>query len=147
MAWRAPRGFWAYLILQVPDILLAGLILLLLHWWMALSLGWVLGLFALWVVKDFSMYFLLRSVFTPPRTGPETLVGARAVAREPLAPTGHVLLFGETWRAESLQPHNGGGREPDPHRHDAAGRGGVAGDPAGGPASLRAGLRVSGAGH
>lgn len=106
MAWRAPRGFWAYLVLQVPDILLAGLILLLIHWWMALSLGWILGLFALWVVKDFAMYFLLRSVFTPPRTGPETLVGARAVSRELLAPTGHVLLFGETWRAESLQPHN-----------------------------------------
>ena len=104
MAWRAPRGFWAYLILQVPDILLAGLVLLLLHKWMALSSAWVLSLFALWVVKDFAMYFLLRSVFTPPRTGPETLVGARAVSRELLAPTGHVLLFGETWRAESLQP-------------------------------------------
>src|SRR3989338_7901487 len=72
---------------------------------MALSLGWILGLFALWVVKDFAMYFLLRSVFTPPRTGPETLVGARAVSRELLAPTGHVLLFGETWRAERLRPN------------------------------------------
>ncbi|MEK6716753.1 MAG: NfeD family protein [candidate division NC10 bacterium] len=106
MAWRAPRGFWAYLVLQVPDILLAGLILLLIHWWMALSLGWILGLFALWVVKDFAMYSLLRDVLRPSRTGPETLVGARAVAREPLAPTGHVLLFGETWRAENLQLHN-----------------------------------------
>jgi membrane protein implicated in regulation of membrane protease activity len=106
VAWRAPRGFWAYLILQVPDILLAGLVLLLLHKWMALSSAWGLGLFALWVVKDFAMYFLLQGAFRPPLTGPETLVGARAVAMEPLAPTGHVLLFGETWRAESLRPHN-----------------------------------------
>jgi membrane protein implicated in regulation of membrane protease activity len=82
------------------------LILLLLHWWIALSLGWILGLFALWVAKEIAMYSLLRDVLRPSRTGPETLVGARAVAREPLAPTGHVLLFGETWRAESLQPHN-----------------------------------------
>lgn len=106
MAWRRPRGFWAYLILQIPDMLLAGLILLLLHWWVALSLGWVLALFALWAVKDFAMYFFLRSVFTPPRTGPETLVGARAIVQEPLAPGGQVRVGGELWRAESLQPRN-----------------------------------------
>lgn len=106
MAWRVPRGFWAYLILQIPDILLAGLVLLLVHRWAGLPSGWAIGLFVLWVAKDLAMYFLVRDVFAPPRTGPETLVGARAVAKEPLAPVGHVLLFGETWRAESLQPHN-----------------------------------------
>lgn len=106
MAWRAPRGMWAYLVLQLPDLFLAGLVLLLLYWWMDLSPGWILALFTLWVVKDVAMYFLLRDVFTPSRTGPETLIGARAVAREPLAPTGQILLFGETWRAESLVPQN-----------------------------------------
>ncbi|MBI2001511.1 MAG: NfeD family protein [candidate division NC10 bacterium] len=36
---------------------------------------------------------------------PETLLGARAVAQERLAPGGYVLLGGERWRAESLRPH------------------------------------------
>lgn len=104
MVWRLPGGFWAYLILQVPDILLAGLVLLLLHWWRVLSLEWVLGLSALWVAKDLAMYFLLRDVFAPPRTGPETLVGTRVVAQELLAPRGHVRLRGELWRAQTLRP-------------------------------------------
>jgi membrane protein implicated in regulation of membrane protease activity len=105
MTRRIPREFWAYLVLQAPDILLAGLILLLLHWWMALSSAWVLGLLALWVVKDLAMYFLLRDIFTPPRTGPESLLGARAIVQEPLAPGGQVRVGGELWRAESEQPH------------------------------------------
>lgn len=104
MAWQLPRAFWAYLILQVPDILLAGLVLLLAHRWVGLSSGWAIGLFALWVAKDVGTYFLLRDAFTPPRTGPETLVGARAVVTEPLAPEGQVRVGAEHWRAESLRP-------------------------------------------
>jgi len=105
MTRRIPREFWAYLVLQAPDILLAGLILLLLHWWMALSPAWVLGLLALWVVKEIATYSLLRDVFRPSRTGPETLLGARAIVQEPLAPRGQVRVGGELWRAESEQPH------------------------------------------
>jgi membrane protein implicated in regulation of membrane protease activity len=104
VAWRVPRGFWAYLLLQIPDILLAGLILLLLHWWVGLSLEWALGLFALWVLTNLAMYPLLRDVFAPPRFGPETLIAARTLAREPLAPRGYILLRGELWRAETLRP-------------------------------------------
>jgi membrane protein implicated in regulation of membrane protease activity len=102
---RGRRGFFQYLVLQVPDILLAGLVLLLLHRWVGLSLGWAIGLFALWVLKDLVLIRWLRDIFAPPRTGPETLVGARATAQEPLAPAGYVLIRGEIWRAESLRPH------------------------------------------
>lgn len=63
----------------------------------------MVGLFALWVLKDMAVYLLLRDVFAPSRTGPESLPGARAIAKEPLAPVGHVVLAGETWRAESLR--------------------------------------------
>ncbi|MEK7220119.1 MAG: NfeD family protein [candidate division NC10 bacterium] len=102
---RNAQGFGAYLVLQVPGILLAGLILLLLHRWAGLPSGWAIGLFVLWVLKDLAMLPLLRDVFAPLHTGPETLLGARAVAQERLAPGGYVLLSGERWRAESLRPH------------------------------------------
>lgn len=35
--------------------------------------------------------------------GPESLVGARVIAREQLAPDGYVMLGTELWRAESLR--------------------------------------------
>jgi membrane protein implicated in regulation of membrane protease activity len=99
------RGFWTYVLLQVPDVLLAGLILLLLHRWAGLPSAWAVGLFALWVLKDLGMYFLLRDVFMPSRLGAESLVGARAVVKEPLAPRGFVMLGGELWSAESRRSH------------------------------------------
>ena len=108
MTWYAPRGFWPYLLVQVPDILLAGIVLLLLQAWAGLPRRWVVGLFALWIIKEVAMYPLLRDAFAPPRTGPDTIVGARGVATEPLAPGGYVRLGGELWAAECLPPHGAG---------------------------------------
>ena len=104
MAWRVPRIFWEYLLLQVPDLALAGTILWLLQWWGKLSPTWAVGLFCLWLAKDLAMFVCMRDVFAPPQTGPEALVGTRGVAKERLAPTGPVLLGGERWRAETLLP-------------------------------------------
>lgn len=105
MARPKARAFWGYLLLQVPDILLAGLILLLLHRLAGLPPWGAIGLFAVWVIKDLALYWPLRDAFAPPRTGPESLIGARAVAQEPLAPAGFVKLGGELWRAEAVRPH------------------------------------------
>ena len=101
---RIPNGQGASLVLQAPNILLVGIILWLLHRWADLPLGWTLALFGLWLLMDLAMLILLRDVPVPPRAGPETLEGARAVVREPLAPRGHVRIGGEIWQAESLQP-------------------------------------------
>ena len=104
MSRRAPGVFWAYLLLQLPDILLAGLILFVLHRWAGLPYGWAVGAFVVWVVKDIAMYPLVRSAFAPARTGAEAFIGARAVVADALAPLGYVRLDGELWRAESLRP-------------------------------------------
>ena len=104
MGWRAPRIFWEYLLLQLPDVFLAGVVLWLLLRWGILSWSWAVGLFGLWVVKDLAMFFCLRNAFGPTRTGIEALVGVQGVARERLSPRGHVLLQGELWWAETVQP-------------------------------------------
>lgn len=96
--------FWAYLLLQLPDVLLAGVLLIVLHRWAAISVEWAVGVFAVWVVKDIAMYPLVRSAFAPSRTGPEAFIGARGVAEDALAPVGYVKFNGELWRAESLRP-------------------------------------------
>lgn len=97
--------FWTYLILQLPGVLLAGVILLLLYRWGVLPLAWAIGLFVAWAAKDLAFYPLVKDAFAPTRTGPESLLGARAVAQEPLAPAGFVKLGGELWRAEAVRPY------------------------------------------
>jgi membrane protein implicated in regulation of membrane protease activity len=104
MSGRAPGAFRAYLVLQVPDILVAGLILYALHRWAGLPYGWAVGTFVVWIVKDIAMYPVVRGVFAPARTGAEAFIGARGVVMDAIAPLGYVRLDGELWRAESVQP-------------------------------------------
>lgn len=105
MSRRTPGVFLAYVLLQVPDTVLAGLILYALHRWAGLPYAWAVGAFAVWIVKDIAMYPLVRGVFGPARTGAEAFIGARGIVADALAPLGYVRLDGELWRAESLQPH------------------------------------------
>jgi membrane protein implicated in regulation of membrane protease activity len=102
----APGGFSGYMLLQVPDILLAGLVLTLLNHWGYVSGGWAIGLFAGWIVKDVAMYPVLRQAFVRTRTGPEAYIGAHGVVTDSLAPVGYVRLDGELWRAQVLRPES-----------------------------------------
>jgi len=102
--WRR-RVFWVYVLLQIPDIVLAGLILWLLHEWTGLPTEWGFGLFIMWIVKDLAMYPFLRNAFAPASTGPEGLIGTRAMVTIPLAPAGQVRLGSELWSAEALNHH------------------------------------------
>lgn len=94
----------SYALLQIPDILAAGVVLYLLHAWGIVGRGWAVGLFALWVVKDIAMYPLLRGVLVPRGTEQDPVVGASGLAQEPLAPRGQVRVRGEYWQAESRRP-------------------------------------------
>ena len=58
-------------------------------------------LFALWVIKDFALYPVLRIAYedgSPNAT--DSLVGALGTARERLDPSGYVRVGSELWRAE-----------------------------------------------
>ena len=44
---------WALLLLELPEILLVGLLVWMLHRWAGLALGWGLGLFGLWLDPRF----------------------------------------------------------------------------------------------
>ncbi len=102
---RQRRGSFDYLVLQVPDIILAAAILWALHRWVELPTPWAVALLVLWVLKNLAMYVVLRKTLVPPATGPEAVVGARAVTREPLAPRGYVRVGSEMWLAEKAHPH------------------------------------------
>ncbi len=102
---RQRRGSFDYLVLQVPDIILAAAIPWALHRWVDLPTSWAVELLVLWVLKDLAKHAVLRRTFVSPAMGPEALVGARAVTREPPVPRGYVLVGGELWLAEPAHPH------------------------------------------
>jgi membrane-bound serine protease (ClpP class) len=63
-------------------------------WWVILpTVGATAGLFL------FVLTFGLRALRRRPMLGAPALVGETGIAREPLAPTGHVAIHGELWRA------------------------------------------------
>src|SRR5512144_2341946 len=98
---RIPRTFWSYLLLQIPDTVLAIAVLSVLHEWAGLSSRWALALLVLWTLKNVLVYPLVRQVFAPSRTtGPEALLGRSVSVVEALAPRGLVRMDGELWWAE-----------------------------------------------
>jgi len=98
---RIPRTFWSYLLLQIPDTVLAIVVLSVLHEWAGLSTRWALALLVLWTLKNVLVYPLVRQAFAPSRvTGLEALLGRSVSVVEALAPRGRVRMDGELWWAE-----------------------------------------------
>jgi membrane protein implicated in regulation of membrane protease activity len=94
-----------YTLLQVPGWILTGIVCTGL-WWAGLLGGWAVAvLVAVWIGKDALLYPLVRRAYEPAEPPWARLIGARAIARQALAPTGYVELHGQLWRAELL--HDG----------------------------------------
>jgi membrane-bound ClpP family serine protease len=92
-----------YVLFQLPGWALAALAAAALVRWDVVDATVAGGLFALWVVKDFALYPLVRHAYGPGGTGGATdLVGREAVACGDLAPGGFVRVRGELWQAELL---------------------------------------------
>lgn len=89
-----------YLLFQVPGWIITGVILLGLWNWQYLP-GWLAVICLVgWVLKDLTLYPLLRRGYElPAKNGVRALVGTRGVARDDLAPHGYVRVRGELWSA------------------------------------------------
>jgi membrane-bound serine protease (ClpP class) len=94
-----------YLLFQIPGWILAILLLGAANRWLGLSTPLAVGLFLLFVAKDFFLYPYLRGAYEPDtRTGVELLIGCTGITRQPLDPEGYVLVKGELWRATAQPP-------------------------------------------
>lgn len=93
-----------YVLLQVPEWVLFGIVVLSLYWWADLPVSVVAGLLVVWIAKDFALYPWLRASYQVDTRMPvERLVGKSAVATQALAPRGYVRVHGELWRAEATE--------------------------------------------
>lgn len=90
-----------YLLYQVPGWVLIAVVLFALNHWLGLSLWIALGIFLLWLIKDFALYPLLKRSFEPSGETPiKQMIGQRGIAQERIDPHGHIQVRGERWRAE-----------------------------------------------
>jgi membrane protein implicated in regulation of membrane protease activity len=94
------RVLGKYTLLQVPGWLVAASVAWSAHHWWGLD-GWLAAAaFGAFVLKDVVLYPFVRHAYeVGSRPATAELLGARAVAREPLAPEGFVQLGRELWRA------------------------------------------------
>jgi membrane-bound ClpP family serine protease len=89
-----------YLILQIPGWIFASLVLGFLVHRDDLSLRTGGILFALWIVKDFVLFPIVRVGYeSGDPGGTDSLLGALGTARERLDPEGYVRVGSELWRA------------------------------------------------
>jgi len=87
-----------YALLQVPELALLSLLLLLVRRWTDYP-PWIFWtVLILWIVKDAALYPIYRKALSS--AGPsDSVIGARGIARERIAPCGYILVKGELWQA------------------------------------------------
>lgn len=92
-----------YALLQVPAVVVLVLILILLRRWVEIPPWSVWGIVALWVAKDVALFPFVWRSYARDRSGEaDSMVGARAIAKDRLDPSGYVRVRGELWQAEVM---------------------------------------------
>lgn len=90
-----------YWLLQLPALALLVLILVYAQRWVDLPAWLFWGSLAIWVVKDAVLYpFVWRAYDWDRSKDSNSMVGAKGIAKELLAPSGYVQVRGELWKAE-----------------------------------------------
>jgi membrane protein implicated in regulation of membrane protease activity len=89
-----------YLLFQVPGWLAVGALAWAAHRWLGLDARLAILACVAWVAKDLVLFAFVRDAYAvTTRPAGAHLLGARAIAEEPLAPEGLVRIGPELWRA------------------------------------------------
>ena len=89
-----------YYLLQIPGWVLAAIVLMALHRWIALPMWVVVTGLVVLVIKDIVLYPYLRKAYeTRSPDGAERLIGESGEVRRALQPEGYIQLAGELWQA------------------------------------------------
>ena len=101
-AWSS-RVVLRYALLQVPALALLVLLLILVQKWVDLPTWFIYGLIAFWVAKDVILFFFTwRAYDQDPNRAVNSMVGARGITKDRLAPSGYIRVHGELWQAEVM---------------------------------------------
>jgi membrane protein implicated in regulation of membrane protease activity len=92
-----------YALFQVPAVVILFLILLLARRWVDIPAWFFWGLVALWVAKDVILFpFTWRAYERKDVGRANSMIGARGIAEDRLAPSGYIRIHGELWQGEVM---------------------------------------------
>jgi membrane protein implicated in regulation of membrane protease activity len=92
-----------YALYQIPDMAILVLILFVLHQWVGLTVGWLLGLTGFWLLKYVLVFSFVWRAYDKPSPGDVTsLIGTEGIVEKRLDPSGYIRVHGELWRAEVI---------------------------------------------
>jgi len=92
-----------YALLQIPALALLIVLLFLVKRWVDLPHWFIWGIILFWVAKDVILFPLTWRAYDQDRPrGAYSMVGARGIAEERLAPSGYIRVHGELWQAEVM---------------------------------------------
>lgn len=92
-----------YILLNIPAMAAVVLILIIVQHWVVLPLWLFWSVIGFWIAKDALLFpFVWRAYDWKQTDRSRAMLGARAIARERLAPAGYVRIHGELWRAEKI---------------------------------------------
>ena len=95
------RTLFKYAVLQLPGLALLIFILVAVQRWVDLPQWFIWGSPVIWVAKDVILFPLVwRAYDSRAPDAAHTMIGAKGVANERLAPGGYMQVRGELWRAE-----------------------------------------------
>ena len=87
----------------MPALALLILLLILVQRWVDLPAWFIYGLIVFWIAKDVILFpFTWRAYDQDRNRAVNSMVGARGITKDRLAPSGYIQVHGELWRAEVM---------------------------------------------
>jgi membrane protein implicated in regulation of membrane protease activity len=87
----------------MPALALLILLLALVQRWVDLPAWFIYGLIVFWVTKDVILFFFTwRAYDQDSNRAVNSMVGARGITKNRLAPSGYIWVHGELWQAEIM---------------------------------------------
>lgn len=93
------RVIFRYILFQLPGWVVFILLLLVISRFVSIPMWVMIILLFLWILKDAAMYPLVWRSYDERNADP--LVGMKGTVTEDLNPTGHIMIRGELWKAET----------------------------------------------
>ncbi len=96
-----------YTLLQIPGLIVVGVVAVLLQTWFAWPSWVVWAALIVWGIKDVVLFpFIWQAYDWEGTTAAHSMIGRRGITKDRLAPVGYVQIGNERWKAEAADSTN-----------------------------------------
>jgi membrane-bound serine protease (ClpP class) len=93
-----------YTMLSIPGTIVLILIMVIARHWISIPTWLFLTITGLWVAKELIIFPFVWQAHDTRRQGlSRSMIGALGIAKERLAPTGYIQVYGELWKARLIE--------------------------------------------